>query len=231
MLNALSRHFATAVQLLQMPVARLDFERRIAPDHVAATYRLYTQAHPRYRVIQHKSWGAALIDLRACGSREGYFERIKAKNCGAWHARRARARGYVVAEIDRNDHVDAIHAINTSVDQRQGRPMDEKYLERQSAYERLPHFSYFGVFNAERKLVAYANIGEYGNFSAFSQLMGYRNNDGVMHLMVADIVAGLLDQARVHYVMYDTFFGALPGLRQFKTVLGFQPYRAKYRLQ
>ena len=41
----------------------------------------------------------------------------------------------------------------------------------------------------------------------------------------------LLDEGQVRYVMYDTYFGALPGLRQFKTVLGFQPYRAKYRLQ
>jgi hypothetical protein len=31
--------------------------------------------------------------------------------------------------------------------------------------------------------------------------------------------------------MYDTFFGAQPGMRQFKTILGFKPYRAKYRLQ
>ncbi len=219
MLNTLSRHYATAIQLAKLPVAHLQFERHIAPENVAATYTLYTKPHPRYRVIQYKSWGAALIDLHDCGTRDGYFERIKAKNFGAWHAKRARARGYVLAEIDRNAHVDAIHAINTSVEQRQGRPMDDKYLEKQQQFDCLDNFSYFGVFNAEGKLMSYATVGWYGNFSAFSQLMGYRNNDGIMHLMVAEIIGRLIDEGKVRYVMYDTFFGALPGLRQFKTVL------------
>jgi hypothetical protein len=31
--------------------------------------------------------------------------------------------------------------------------------------------------------------------------------------------------------MYDTYFGASPGLKAFKTMLGFQPYRAKYSIQ
>ncbi len=30
--------------------------------------------------------------------------------------------------------------------------------------------------------------------------------------------------------MYDTWFGAQQGLRQFKRHVGFQPYRARYRL-
>jgi hypothetical protein len=34
----------------------------------------------------------------------------------------------------------------------------------------------------------------------------------------------------MRYLMYDTFFGAQPGMRNFKTVLGFRPYRAKYSL-
>lgn len=228
---ALSRHVDTLLQLARLPVARLDFDLSIAPDIVRATYRHFTQRHPTYKVIQFKSWGAALIDLQDCASREGYLERIKAKNYGGWHARRARGRGYVLAEIDRNDHVDAIHDINTSEEQRQGRPMDAHYQHKRLRFEVLPNFRYFGVFNAQGKLVAYSTIGRYGNFSAFSQLMGYRNNDGVMHLMVSEIVCLLLDEGQVRYVMYDTYFGALPGLRQFKTVLGFQPYRAKYRLQ
>ena len=231
MRHALSRRIATLTQLARMPIAHLHFERAIEPDNVPATYRLYTQPHPKYKLIQFKSWGAALIDLAQCASRDAYLERIKGKNNGAWHARRARMRGYVLAEINRDEHVDAIHAINTSVDQRQGRPMDDKYLEKQFRFEKLANFQYYGVFSADGKLVAYATLGYYGNFSAFSQLMGYRNNDGAMHLMVSDIIGLLIDQGRVRYVMYDTFFGALPGLRQFKTVLGFQPFRAKYRLQ
>ena len=43
------------------------------------------------------------------------FEHIQGKNRGAYHAKRAKARGYVFREIDRNAHVDDIHAINTSL--------------------------------------------------------------------------------------------------------------------
>src|SRR5262249_53534421 len=38
--------------------------------------------------------------------------------------------GYRFAEIDRSEHLDAIHEINTSKRERQGRPMSDGYLER-----------------------------------------------------------------------------------------------------
>jgi len=229
-MKLLTHHYTTLKTLLQLPVARLHFDAAIEPVNVVSTYRYYTKRHPKYKIIQNKSWGAALIDLGQCASRDQYFARINAKNYGAWHAKRARARGYVLEEIDRNLHVDAIHDINNSVGERQGRPMDAHYQEKQLAFDRLANFRYYGVFDASGKLVAYANIGRFGNFCGFAQLMGYRNNDGVMHLMVSEIVARLIDEGQVSYVMYDTYFGALPGLQQFKTVLGFQPYRARYSL-
>jgi hypothetical protein len=227
----LSEHIALMKTLAAMPVARLRFERHLEPVNVLATYRQYTRRHPKYKIIQHKSWGAALIDLRACATRAGYLDLIKGKNNGAYHAKRARARGYHLLEIDRNDHVDAIHDINTSIEQRQGRPMDARYQEKQLHFEAPDNFRCYGVFSAEHKLAAYATFGRFGNFSGFSQLMGYRNNDGIMHLMVSEIAALLIEEGEVDFLMYDTFFGALPGLQQFKTILGFQPYRALYSLQ
>ncbi|HEY0061374.1 MAG TPA: hypothetical protein VGC21_04595 [Telluria sp.] len=230
-MKPLLQHVATLKTLLRMPVASLRFDPRIEPVNVASTYRYYTKPHPKYKLIQHKSWGAALIDLRHYHTRDNYLECIKGKNCGAYHARRARSRGYVTALIDRNAHIEAIHAINVSVGQRQGRPMDASYQRKQAHFDVLGNFHYYGVLDQTGKLVAYANIGRYGNFSAFSHLIGYRNNDGIMHLMVSDIVSRLIDAGEVEYVMYDTFFGALPGMQQFKTILGFQPYRARYSLQ
>ena len=230
-MRLLSHHFATVKTLIGLPVARLHFDASIEPVNVLSTYRYFTKRHPKYKLIQHKSWGAALIDLGQCGTREQYFAHIAGKNGGAWHAKRARARGYVLAEIDLNEHVDAIHAINTSVGERQGRPMDARYQEKQLAFDTLANFGYYGVLDAGGKLMAYATLGRFGNFSSFVQLMGYRNNDGIMHLMVSEIVARLIEQGQVRYVMYDTYFGALPGLQQFKTVLGFQPYRVHYSLQ
>jgi hypothetical protein len=230
-MSAILRHYDTLRQLLRLPLASLHFDSRIDPEDIPKTYRYYTRPHPRYKIIRNKTMGAALIDLGRYTHPPAYLDDIAGKNRGGWHARRARSRGYVCTEIDRNAHIDAIHAINTSLEERQGRRMDGKYLEKVTRFERQPHFSYFGVLNPEGQLVAYANIGRYGNFSAFSQLMGIRNNDGIMHLMMVDIVTRLLEEKQVRYVMYDTFFGAQPGLQQFKRILGFQPYRVKYSLQ
>ena len=228
---SLSQRLDTLRRLASLPSAHLIFERHIEPENVTATYRYYTMPHPRYRIIQHKRWGAALIDLQQFASHEAYLERIKGRNGGAHHARRARSRGYVLADIDRNEHLDAIHAINTAIDARQGRPMDDSYRCKRLEYERLANYQHVGVFNGEGRLMAYADVGRFGNFCAFSRLIGYRNNDGFMHLAVVDIVARLLLDPRVRYLMYDTFFGALPGMQQFKTVLGFAPYRVRYSLQ
>lgn len=219
------------MQLFRLPVAHLQFHEHIHPEHVRSIYRYYTKPHPRYKIIRHKTMGAALLDLEPLATPQHYLDRIKGKNNGAWHAKRARARGYRLAHIDRNRYVDDIHAINTALDQRQGRPMDAAYREKKLQYETMPHFRYYGLFNADGQLVAYANLGIYGNFAAFEQLIGIRNNDGIMHLLMVDIVTELIEQKQVRYLMYDTFFGAHPGMRTFKTILGFQPYRARYSLQ
>ena len=230
-MNPLRLHFDTLFQILRLPRARLEFSLQVEPDHVRATHALFTRRHPRYKIIRHKTLGAALVDLRQFATREHYLETIKARNFGAWHARRARTRGYVFAEIERNEHVDAIHDINTSVECRQGRPMDSAYLQKQERFERLRNYRYYGVLDGDGRLVAYANLGMYGNFSAFSQLIGHRNNDGIMHLLITETVCRLIDEGQASYVMYDTYFGAQPGLRQFKTINGFKPYRAMYSLQ
>ena len=207
------------------------FSKDIDPADIKETYDTYTKPHPRYKIIGYKTIGAALIDLTEFPNRGAYLERIKGKNQGGYHAKRARGRGYVVRDIDFNAYVDDIHDINTSLDTRQGRPMDEKYLAKQERFETQKHFRYLGVLNPQGKLVAYATFGIYGNFASFSQLIGVRNNDGIMHLLLSEAVCLLIDSGEVRYIMYDTFFGAQPGLRNFKTILGFRPYRASYKLQ
>ena len=230
-MKPISQHYKLITEILRLPVAELHFHEAIDPTDIRATYRYYTKPHPRYKLIGNKTIGAALLDLGSVKNEEDYLELIKGKNNGAYHAKRARNRGYRLRHIDRNVYIDDIHAINVSLEERQGRPMDAKYREKTSRFDTLEHFRYYGVFNAEEKLVAYANLGHYGNFASFSQLIGLRNNDGIMHMMVVDIVAELLGQQGVRYLMYDTFFGAQPGMQTFKKILGFRPYRAKYALQ
>ncbi|MFD2270342.1 hypothetical protein ACFS07_02300 [Undibacterium arcticum] len=39
-----------------------------------------------------------------------------------------------------------------------------------------------------------------------------------------------MTQEKVKYVMYDTYFGATEGLKTFKTMLGFKPYRVFFSI-
>ena len=217
-------------QVLRLPRARLEFHARLAPQDIPATFQLFTQPHPRYKCVPHKVWGAALIDLHRFADRQAYFDSMPGRQSGAGLARRARSRGYQIAPIDCNAHVDALHAINISLESRQGRPMDSRYLEKVTHYPFAPHRQTFGAFGPDGRLAAYAIVEHLGNFHAFSRVIGYRNNDGALHLLVADIVATLIEARLTRYLMYDTYFGARPGLRQFKTMLGFQPFRACYSL-
>ena len=219
-----------AGQIARLPRARLRFDTALDPELVRRTHRLFTKPHPRYRVVRHKSLGVALIDLRAYASGEAYLHALRQRDYAGYHSRRARERGYTVAEIDRNDYIDDIHRINTSLDERQGRPMDPAYAARTERFA-ADGLRHYGVLDKDGRLVAYGDVGVYGNFAATDRLLGYRNGDGVMYLLLADLACRLIDDGRLDYLMYDTYLGALPGLRNFKKKLGFRPYRIRYSIQ
>jgi hypothetical protein len=231
MTSKLSQLFNLALDISKLPVARLEFRLDLNPDSVRRMHAHFTKPHPRYRIFQNKSLGAALVDLKRFADPDEYMANMKGRNSAGYHARKARSRGYSVVEIDRNVFVENIHEINTSLDQRQGRPMADAYRQKQTHFSPEKNYKYFGVLNSAGKLTAYSDIGFFGNFVAFDRLLGLRNNDGAMHLMVTEIICRMIESHTYGYLMYDTFFGASPGLRTFKTMLGFEPYRAKYSLQ
>ena len=231
MSHKLSHLVELARSIARLPVARLEFRLALNPDDVGKVHRHFTRPHPKYLVFQNKSLGAALVDLTKFGTREEYMATITGRNSAEHHARKAIRKGYRVVEIDRNDFIDDIHEINNSLEIRQGRRMDQAYLEKITHFPADQNFKYFGVLNTAGKLMAYGDLGYYGNFFAFNRVLGVRNNDGMMHLMVTEIIGQLIESRNSHYLMYDTYFGASPGLLTFKKMLGFEPYRAKYSLQ
>ena len=228
--NRMLHLFRLGVELARLPVARLCFHLHLNPDQIRATYKNFTRPHPRYKVFRNKSMGIALVDLTQFENSAAYLESVRQRGHAGPQGRKARARGYQLREIDRNDYIDEIHMINTSSDIRQGRPMDSAYREKKQYYEPQPHFQCYGAFNAEGKLVAYCNVAFFGNFAATDQLLGYKNGDGVMYLLLAEVICRLIDERKVDYFMYDTFLGAQPGLRDFKRRVGFRPYRIRYAL-
>lgn len=231
MLNRLLQLIEQVAAIVRLPVVRLQFHQVLNPALIREHYRYYTKPHPRYKVFANKSIGAALVDLSRFHHRAAYDEEIKRHKEISRYVKRAKNKGYTVAEIDRNDFVDDIFAINHSVELRQGRPMDTAYQDKKTSYQAEANFKYYGVLDAARKLVAYGDVGFYGNFAAFSRVIGIRNNDGIVHLLVTDIIARLVDGGNCDYLMYDTYFGASPGLKKFKRMLGFAPYRAKYSIR
>jgi len=217
--------------LLHLPTAQLEFQIAKDPGKVESVYRHFTKRHPRFLIIRNKTLGAALVHLRRFKVDHEYIATIKGRNSAEHHARRARARGYRVVEIDRNDYIDDIHLINTSVEVRQGQTMSNDYLSKQHHYLADRNYKYYGALDATGRLVAYGEIGLWGNFAAFNRIIGVRNNDGIMHLLVSEIICDFINAGNVDYLMYDTYFGASPGMKSFKTSLGFSPYRARYLLQ
>ena len=229
--RAVQAAYRLLVQIARLPLARLRFELALNPRQVQAAYRHFTKPHPRFPVVRNKSLGIALIKLSDFATPDAYRQTMQQKDYAAYHSKKAQARGYTVAEIDRNRYIDDIYHINTSLTMRQGRPMDAAYLERHEHYEAQQNFRYYGVLNAKGRLVAYCNIGIYGDFAATDQVLGYKNNDGVMYLLLMEIVCRLIAEGKLSYFMYDTYLGAQPGLRSFKQRLGFQPYRIRFSLQ
>jgi hypothetical protein len=214
-----------------LPVAELRFDARRDPVRIPETFRTYTRPHPRYKVVGAKSLGAALVDLRDYATPQQYLASVNQKGCAGPQSRKARARGCQLQRISRQAYADQIHAINTSSEMRQGRPMDAHYLARPAQVEMGGHFRDYGVTDAGGHLLAYCTIGIFGNFAATHQLLGYKNKDGVMYFLLAEIIGLLIQEGELEYFMYDTMLGGSTGLRDFKRRTGFRPYRARYSLQ
>lgn len=230
-LRKLVRLCKLVVEAMYLPLVALHFTSKIDVPDIHEMFKHFTKPHPRYKIIRNKSVGMALVNLNEFSDRYAYLSSVSRKDQGAYHGKRALRRGFTFLEIDRNAYIDDIHAINTSTTERQGRPMDSSYFERPAHYECKPHFRYFGIINSDGVLVAYCNIATYGNFAATDRLLGHKNNDGTMYLLLVEIICRLIDDSQVQYFMYDTFIGAQDGLRNFKRRLGFRPYRIRYSLR
>ena len=222
--------FKLCADIVALPVARLHFRSDPNPDSIRAVYKYFTKPHPKYKIFGNKAIGAALIDLRTFAAGDDFIELLGRTGRGANERKKARNRGLQVRQIDRNALAEEIHQINVSSPERQGRPMPAAYIEKQDRYEDLVHFRYYGVFDREDVLVGYCNLGLFGNFASTDRILGVRNNDGAMYLLVTEIALILIEERKVDYLMYDTVFGATPGLRDFKHRLGFRPHRVRYSL-
>lgn len=199
---------------------------------VRQIFQTFTKPHPRYKIIQNKRWGVALLGL------PGAFQQYltgKDKQAVRTNRRRADAAGFHFAPCEGRDYLDDILAINTSSEVRQGSPMAAGYkvpAYLQEWIESKPVI--WGVLNREGRLRAYAQTLKCGEVFIFSRLLGHKEDldHGIMYLLVSEVIREMIETktegGKPLWGMYDTFFGAAPGLRYFKERLGFKPYKVKW---
>jgi hypothetical protein len=170
------------------------------------------------------------IDAAWWKSPDSYWMRQK--------VRRAIKLGYTFGPLDFNNHLDDIYEINTSKSERQGRAMTESYLARPQPERPGPELlcdrhrpAKFGVF-LEGKLVAYTFINHSGEMISFSTILGHGDHmdDGIMNLLVFEVVKWYQERSRIRYAMYFLNDSGTAGLQFFKRKMGFAGYNVRWEL-
>lgn len=142
-------------------------------------------------------------------------------------ARCARLGYWFSAVLDRGDYQDDIYEINTSLAQRQGRPMGDGYLTR-NLPGRLPDYPcphhyvrFYGVLEGDR-LRAYLTLYRVGDLGMVSMILGHGDHlkNDVMYLLWAGVVS-VQAGTRGHFY-YNRHDSGQDGLVFFKERLGFR---------
>lgn len=141
-------------------------------------------------------------------------------------ADRAGRLGYQFDAIDRSMFNDDIHAINTSLSERQGRPMTAGYTERHN-HGPLPDYPCdrhrvhtYGILQ-DHQLRAYLTLYRVGELGMVSMILGHGNHlrDDIMYLLAAGLIA---DQAHHGGVLfYNRHDSGTAGLAFYKERIGF----------
>jgi hypothetical protein len=223
------RALDTLVELRGLPGARIEMA---GDTECQLLYRAFTSRHPRLRVIQSKRWGVALLPIPA--SFEEYFSNPRRAHMRREYHRATRA-GLSFARVDPLSRLDEVLAINRSTATRQGQPMHPDYFDADTVRDYFTRSSeVFGVLDEQGVLRAYLCLRVCGEVACVERLLGHADtlHLGVMWVLLHGVIRELAslraDSGSPTWIMYDTFFGASAGLRQFKEWVGLEPYRVTW---
>jgi hypothetical protein len=226
---ASKQRIAVALELARLPQVTIEM---CGDARCHEFYRYFTKRHPRFRLIQNKAWGVALIRLP--DTSEGFAQNLRKH--ARRHVKKAVAAGYTFAPLDALARLDEVMAINRSLEERQGRAMSREYFDEVAVrqYHEQSGETY-GVFDRLGILRAYADIRVCGQVVVLNRVLGHGDamGDGVMYLLLTAMVRLTIERRGSNespiWFMYDTFPGASAGLRQFKYAIGLEPYRVRWR--
>jgi len=152
-------------------------------------------------------------------------------------ADRAERRGYVFGTANMRNYADDMYAINTSMEERQGRRMAEPYWTGPTD-TRLPDFDCerhciirYGVFNPEGdRLLAYLELYRSNSLRLVSRVLGHGDylEDEIMWLLFRGTI--LAQHVYGGQVVYNRHDSGTDGLRWFKERVGFQSMRVAWAL-
>ena len=217
-----------ALALRRLPVVKIEMS---GGEGCRGQYEAFTRRHARWRVIQNKAWGVALI--RIPDHADDY--RLVTSKTVRNRVSHAAKVGFSCGPLDSLGRLDQILAINRSADQRQGMAMHADYLDEQKVRH---YFEYgrdaFGVNDPSGVLRAYASVATCGDVAYIERFLGHADSlkDGVMYLLMKGMIEEMISRrqmtGRPSWFMYDMFSGASPGMRTFKHAIGCRPYRVSW---
>ena len=216
------------------PRLTISFLRGDTPDPACieladSLYDKFTAPHPRRPEIGAYQDGCSILVLPPTFEEywegpAGYGTRRK--------VRKAEKTGYTFGVIDRDQYLDDIFAINTSMSERQGKEMTDRYRERPAPFGPLPDYGCprhqirtYGVLK-DGHLVAYTWLYQVGEMCLYSTILGHGEhlNAGVMYLLVAETLRDVIATAGTKYAMYNMHQSGTEGLRFFKEQMGFRSH-------
>ncbi len=190
----------------------------------------FNAPHLRLPLIRKKTLGVALIEAGAYGSGAAYLAAQNGKNSAAYFARKAGRAGYSVRSFEPNAEIDAIHEINVSLSERQGKPMLASHTRKEESFSVPASHRWYGVFSSEGSLVGYIEVIESGELAIINRILGHgaHLDHGVMYQAGTYTICDIIDRGACPWILYDTMYGASEGLKLFKRRLGFKAYRARW---
>jgi len=136
-----------------------------------------------------------------------------------------------------NYHLIEIYDINTSMPERQGKPMTTAYLSKPEPIA-VPwrlcvsqhRYVHIGGFDDNNKLKAYCALAIVGELAIINTILGHCDSlsHGVMNGLIDYIVNYLKTTTGVKFLNYLDLTNCSPGLKSFKESVGFKPMSVNF---
>ncbi|MEE2022897.1 GNAT family N-acetyltransferase [Alkalimonas mucilaginosa] len=225
-----------------MPVVTISLQLA-ATDNTHAFYRSITEQffkdanrrHRKFPLFKSMVHGVAMCDISK--GFEHYLSSIESS--ARRNYKKALRNGFTSRPIDYNQHLDEIWAIRRSTPVRQGE-LPDSFLNTPPKKRTDPastspthDYRYFGVFDKEGKLVAYAGCFIAGELMMIEHIYGHHEFQpyGVVPMLLIAMARHAEEEhPAVRYYAYGTFFGASQSMQRFKKKFCFYPHKVSWQL-